>query len=107
MENDSKNIEQLKKAIKNAETILIGAGAGLSTSAGMLYSGEEFQKNFAILLRNINLRTYILLLFLILKTSKNFGHFGVDLFIMKDIQCHQNLYIKIYIKLLKIKTILL
>ena len=41
-----KEIQKLKKVLSETETILIGAGAGLSTSAGMLYSGETFQKNF-------------------------------------------------------------
>ena len=33
-------IENLKNEIKNADAIVIGAGAGLSTSAGFVYSGE-------------------------------------------------------------------
>ena len=37
---------RLKEAIANAEKIVIGAGAGLSTSAGYVYSGERFQKYF-------------------------------------------------------------
>ena len=56
MENDIKKIEQLKNAIKEAETVLIGAGAGLSTSAGMLYSGEEFQKNFGDFIKKYNFK---------------------------------------------------
>lgn len=36
----------LKKLIKNADAIVIGAGAGLSSSAGIDYSKESFQKNF-------------------------------------------------------------
>ena len=40
------NIEKLKKEIKTADAIVIGAGAGLSTSAGLTYSGERFQKYF-------------------------------------------------------------
>lgn len=39
-------ITQLKEALANAHTILIGAGAGLSTSAGFTYAGERFQKHF-------------------------------------------------------------
>ncbi len=42
----SGKIEQLRGKIENADTIVIGAGAGLSTSAGFTYSGERFQKYF-------------------------------------------------------------
>ena len=44
--NYSDNIERLKKAIDEADAIVIGAGAGLSTSAGLTYSGERFEKYF-------------------------------------------------------------
>ncbi|MBO6242781.1 MAG: hypothetical protein J6O61_18435 [Butyrivibrio sp.] len=37
----------LKKEIQNADAIVIGAGAGLSTSAGFVYSGERFDKWFS------------------------------------------------------------
>ena len=40
-------VERLNEAIAAAETILIGAGAGLSTSAGFTYSGERFEKYFS------------------------------------------------------------
>ncbi len=43
----SDNINRLKEEIKTADAIVIGAGAGLSTSAGLTYSGERFEKNFA------------------------------------------------------------
>ncbi len=39
-------IEKLKQEIKNSDYILIGAGAGLSTSAGFLYDGKRFEDNF-------------------------------------------------------------
>lgn len=42
-----KKIEQLKKALDTAECVIIGAGAGLSTSAGYTYSGERFHEHFA------------------------------------------------------------
>ena len=42
----SDNIQRLKKAIDEADAIVIGAGAGLSTSAGFTYSGERFEKYF-------------------------------------------------------------
>ena len=43
----SDNIQRLKKAIAEADAIVIGAGAGLSTSAGFTYSGERFEKYFS------------------------------------------------------------
>ena len=43
----SDNIQRLKKAIDEANAIVIGAGAGLSTSAGFTYSGERFEKYFS------------------------------------------------------------
>lgn len=42
-----KQIERLRENIESADTIIIGAGAGLSTSAGFTYSGERFQKYFS------------------------------------------------------------
>jgi len=36
----------MKKAVKDADAIVIGAGSGLSTSAGFTYSGERFEKYF-------------------------------------------------------------
>ena len=47
MEKDyNERIIQAKKAIQKADYIIIGAGSGLSTASGLLYSGEKFQKNF-------------------------------------------------------------
>lgn len=38
---------RLKTEVETADAIVIGAGAGLSASAGMSYSGERFEKTFA------------------------------------------------------------
>ena len=40
----SEDIKILKDKIENADAIVIGAGAGLSTSAGFIYNGETFKK---------------------------------------------------------------
>ena len=45
--NYSDEIKRLKKAIEEADVVVIGAGAGLSTSAGFVYNGERFEKHFA------------------------------------------------------------
>lgn len=39
--------EKLRDAIAAADAVIIGAGAGLSTSAGFTYSGERFRKYFS------------------------------------------------------------
>ena len=39
-------IRRLKEAMTSFDAVLIGAGAGLSTSAGLTYSGERFRKYF-------------------------------------------------------------
>lgn len=46
-ENYWQQIDKLKNEIKTADAVLIGAGAGLSTSAGLTYSGERFMKYFS------------------------------------------------------------
>ena len=43
----AEQIERLKKELKTADAIVIGAGAGLSTSAGFVYSGERFRYWFS------------------------------------------------------------
>lgn len=41
-----KEINALKEAIKSSEAIIVGTGAGISTSAGYIYGGERFEKYF-------------------------------------------------------------
>ena len=45
--NYSEQIKKLKNEIETADAIVVGAGAGLSTSAGFVYSGGRFQKYFS------------------------------------------------------------
>ena len=40
------NLKKLKKIINKADGVLIGAGSGLSTAAGIEYSGKQFEKHF-------------------------------------------------------------
>ncbi len=39
-------IERLARALEESDAVVIGAGAGLSTSAGLTYTGERFQRWF-------------------------------------------------------------
>ena len=43
----SDKIKQLGEKLETADAILIGAGAGMSTSAGLTYSGERFYQYFS------------------------------------------------------------
>lgn len=43
----STQIEQLQQALDRADAVVIGAGAGLSTSAGFVYNGERFEQYFS------------------------------------------------------------
>ena len=47
MENLQDKIQILQQKIKEADAVVIGAGAGLSTAAGFTYSGERFDQYFA------------------------------------------------------------
>lgn len=49
-------IAKLKDEIQNAEAIVIGAGAGLSTSAGFTYDGERFNKYFSDFAKEYGIR---------------------------------------------------
>lgn len=43
----SKQIERLKVALQDCDAVVIGAGSGLSTAAGFIYTGERFEKYFS------------------------------------------------------------
>ena len=47
MNDYSAQIERLRSALDAADAVVIGAGAGLSTSAGFTYSGERFERYFS------------------------------------------------------------
>lgn len=43
----SAQIDRLKRELETADAIVVGAGAGLSSSAGFVYDGERFHRYFA------------------------------------------------------------
>lgn len=49
-------IERLKRALDEADAVVIGAGAGLSTAAGLTYDGERFQRNFGDFAKKYGIR---------------------------------------------------
>lgn len=45
-----------KQALEQADAVLVGAGSGLSTSAGLTYSGARFQEHFGDFIRKYGIR---------------------------------------------------
>ena len=43
----SEQLERLQTVLQDCDVVVIGAGAGLSTSAGFVYTGERFEKYFS------------------------------------------------------------
>ena len=46
VDRHGKKIQELRERIRQADAVLIGAGAGLSTAAGFVYAGERFARYF-------------------------------------------------------------
>lgn len=44
--NHEETIQAIRQKLRDADAILLGAGAGLSTAAGLVYDGEDFHKYF-------------------------------------------------------------
>ncbi len=42
-----RKIQELKEKIRQADAVMIGAGAGLSTAAGFVYAGDRFDRYFS------------------------------------------------------------
>lgn len=80
-ENFSDSIIRLKNEIDTADAILIGAGAGLSVSAGFDYAGERFERYFSDFHKNTVSPICIRAVSTLLKHSKNIGRGGQGTFL--------------------------
>ncbi|MDD6154913.1 MAG: Sir2 silent information regulator family NAD-dependent deacetylase [Eubacteriales bacterium] len=54
-EDTENGLEKLRIALGEADAVIIGAGAGLSTAAGYTYSGDRFDKYFSDFVREYNI----------------------------------------------------
>ena len=43
----SDNVNRLREALDKADAVVVGAGAGLSTAAGLTYTGDRFRRYFS------------------------------------------------------------
>ena len=84
-------IKRLLHEIKEADAIVIGAGAGLSTSAGLTYSGKRFEKYFYDFAKRFGIRDMY-------SGKKYAGPGGQDIFILTDILMLQSQCIGIFLR---------
>ena len=52
----TKAITELRSTIETADAVVVGAGAGLSTAAGLTYSGERFERLFGDFIEKYGIR---------------------------------------------------
>lgn len=52
----SDNVKRFRALLQKADTIIIGAGAGLSASAGFTYTGQRFEDNFPDFIKKYGFR---------------------------------------------------
>ena len=52
----SDQLAKMQQVLEQADAIMIGAGSGLSASAGLTYSGERFEKHFGDFIQKYGIR---------------------------------------------------
>ena len=84
--------EKLKNEVEHADAIVIGAGAGLSTSAGFTYSGERFKRYFSDFALQFGIRDMYSGGFYPFRMMKHVGHGGRDIYILTDMLTLRSLF---------------
>lgn len=97
MEEYNLRISSAKKVIQEADYIIIGAGAGLSTAAGLEYSGENFRKNYREYIERYNFQDLYSASFYPFETQEEKWAFWAKLiklnrFNEKPLKLYQKLY---------------
>ena len=62
----------MSKCIEECDAIIIGAGSGLSTAAGLTYAGERFEKYFSDFIKKFEFFCYHSGFFTIYSMSRKF-----------------------------------
>ncbi|MDO4467816.1 MAG: Sir2 silent information regulator family NAD-dependent deacetylase [Bacillota bacterium] len=97
MNNYLDKIDLIKEKIKEADAIVIGAGAGLSTSAGFTYSGSRFEKYFSDFEQKYGFSDMYSGGFYPYETlEEHWGYWSRYIFVNRYMDAPKNLYSKIY-----------
>ena len=90
----SDKILQIKEKIRQADTVIVGAGAGLSTAAGFVYTGDRFTYYFSDFEKKYGFSDMYSGGFYPYSTLRDTGHIGAGISISIDIWMRQNRYIR-------------
>ena len=102
----SDNIRRLKEALDKADAVVIGAGAGLSTSAGFTYTGERFRRYFSDFADKYGFRDMYSGGFYPYSSPEDFGRIGADISSSTAIRTHQSRFTMNYWRLYGTRIIL-
>ncbi len=92
-----KQLEEAKRLISEADAIVIGAGAGLSSAAGLTYSGSRFTEHFADFIKEYGLTDMYSSAFYPFETDeKKWGYWSQHLYLNRyqtgSLPLYQDLY---------------
>lgn len=76
----SEPLERLQTALRDCDAVVIGAGAGLSTSAGFVYTDERFKKYFSDFAEKYDIKDMYSGGFYPFATPKSIGPIGAGIF---------------------------
>lgn len=100
-------INEISKALTEAEYVIIGAGAGLSTASGIEYGGKRFKENFSDYIKKYNMTDMYTAGFYPFKTSEEkWGYWSKHIFLncvnmpptplyekLYDLVCDKNFFV--------------
>ena len=96
-ENKMTDIKKIKNWLKEADAIVIGAGAGLSDAAGIHYNGKKFEHDFIDWIKKYRIKDLYTSSFYPFKTEEErWAYWSKHIFFSYYERRHTSLYEKLY-----------